>query len=380
MKLIFTGDINFRGTDGTSAYFRSVLTEVKNRTAGADFLIPNLECPLADPAAHLPIPKSGPNLICAPSCVSVLHEMGASAVTLANNHIGDYGPGAVKETLSVLDGAGILHTGAGNDLRDAYQPVRLCKDGVSVSVFSVCEHEFGGADAETAGSAFWNERLLLEGIRREKERSRFVIVVFHGGNEYDPFPSPDTAERYRLICDMGADCVIGGHTHCPQGCTVYHGKPIVYSMGNFLFRSAKPRTDTDAWHYGYLSVLTLEDTVTLETVPYTFSPDCSRLCFLRGPQKEAFDAYLHTISALTEDSETLKNLFYGWAWLHQWIPKAERGGYGQYNLVSCEAHLSQLRALMEIYAYDRCALAAEWAERVTAYTIMPCPNPAADCF
>ena len=71
------------------------------------------------------------------------------------------------------------------------------------------------------GSAGYNPKMLLKQIREEKAEPDYVIVVFHGGNEFSPLPSPDTVDRYRFICDMGADAVIGGHTHCPQGYEIY---------------------------------------------------------------------------------------------------------------------------------------------------------------
>ena len=64
----------------------------------------------------------------------------------------------------------------------------------------------------------------MKQIKYEKDVSDYVIVVFHGGNEFNPLPSPDTVDRYRFVCDMGADTVIGGHTHCPQGYEIYEGK------------------------------------------------------------------------------------------------------------------------------------------------------------
>ena len=375
MKLLFAGDLNFRGLDGmTAARARAILCEMQGPLSGADFVIPNLECPLAMEDRHAPIRKAGPNLICGPENICFLEAMGANAVTLANNHTGDYGPGAVRETLRLLDGHGIAHAGAGERVEEAYQPIRL---GGDVSVLSVCEHEFGLADERTPGSAGYDPRRLLRAIRSEKEDGRRVIVVFHGGNEFCPFPSPDTVERYRLVCDLGADAVIGGHTHCPQGYELYKGKPIAYSLGNLLFRSSTLREARDSWHYGYLALLEVGEGIGLEAIPYRFEPDGSRIRLFSGKEKERMLGYIRSLSQPIGDPELLKRLFMGWAWMHPWCPRlpspkeADFNAAGYLDLVTCEAHHSQLKTLLQTY-FEGCeAQAEDWAQRVRAARIMP---------
>ena len=194
-----------------------IISDVLPFINDVDFVIPNPECPLADINKHKPIKKSGPNLICGTENICFLKALNADAVTLANNHIGDFGEGAVKETLSLLEENNIKYAGAGKGVEEAYKACRIEKNGSSVSIISVCENEFGMATENTYGSAGYNPKKLLKQLKEEKAASDYVIVVFHGGNEFNPLPSPDTVDRYRFICDMGADAVIGGHTHCPQG-------------------------------------------------------------------------------------------------------------------------------------------------------------------
>ena len=195
--------------------------------------------------------------------------LGADIVTLANNHTGDFGAGAIKDTLALLNENGIRYLGARENIDEAYNACRLERDGISVSVISVCENEFGIAAKNSYGSAGYNARLLLNKIREEKEIRDNVIVVFHSGNEFNPLPSPDTQDRYRLICDMGADAVIGCHTHCPQGYEIYNGKPIIYSMGNFLFKSNIQRETHNSWYYGYMTELEIgKSRTSFKLIPY----------------------------------------------------------------------------------------------------------------
>lgn len=358
MKIMFTGDINFRGIDGLDyAASRRILADVIPYIEEADFVIPNLECPLGDREKYLPIKKSGPNLICAENNIDFLKAMNAYAVTLANNHIGDYGEAALENTLKLLDESGIGHVGAGENISGAYDALRIRGERMTVSVLSVCENEFGMATEKKAGSAGYDPRRLLARIREEKQISDAVIVVFHGGNEFDPLPSPDTVERYRLICDMGADAVVAGHTHCPQGYETYNGKPIIYSMGNFLFTNSSRPDEKDSWYYGYFTLLDIkEDGISFSTVPYRFDKLGSGIKVFSGEEKRKMDEYISGLSAIIGDPALLKKYFKGWAMEHIWVPSlpndlddiSDYDPSGNYNLLKCEAHLSQAKQIFEI--------------------------------
>lgn len=155
----------------------------------------------------------------------------------------------------------------------------------------MCENEFGTAEENRAGSAGYRPRLLMNKIKDEKSVSDLVIVVFHGGNEFDPLPSPNTVERYRMLCDMGADAVIAGHTHCPQGYEIYHGRPILYSMGNFLFRNLQKTNEKDAWYYGYFTILDITRSgISPKIIPYRFDTGGTKITVFEGAEKEKNDA------------------------------------------------------------------------------------------
>ncbi len=387
MKLLFTGDICFEGKGILSEEdVRGILKNVMPVVRAVDFCIPNLETPLADKEKHTPIKKSGPNLISPKENAVFLSEMGAHAVTLANNHTGDYGESAVKETLDLLDSMDIFYAGAGKDLDDAYTPMYFEKDGVKVGVISICENEFGTATEHGYGAACYQARYALRAIREAKENADFAVVVFHGGNEYNPLPSPDTVERYRLLCDMGADAIVGGHTHCPQGYEIYEGKPIVYSMGNFYFASLGDGLPADnSWHYGYMTVLSCEKGkgIALETVPYNFNIEATEIKVFEGEEKAAMLAYLEKISALIANPEELQNHFYGWVLSHHyyWCPKAPASleeedlqNYkvtGNLNLMRCESHSFLSRTFFRMIFDGKIDVARAYVDKVKALQIMP---------
>ena len=381
MKLLFTGDINFRGlAEPTPEMCADIFTEVLPYFEKADFRIVNLETPLADKKKHTPIKKSGPNLICDPNNVLFLKTLNTDVCTLANNHIGDFGEGAVIDTLTLLDTHNIRYCGAGANVDCAYDACRLEKDGFSVSLISVCENEFGMATESTYGSSGYNARRLLNKLKQEKQISDAVIVVFHGGNEFNPLPSPDTQDRYRLICDMGADAVIAGHTHCPQGYEVHNGKPIIYSMGNFLFKSRYERSANDSWYYGYMTELDINKSgIDFGIIPYKFDPEGTRISVFEGDNKQKMLSYVGILSEIIQKSDLLNKYFCGWAYLHKWISKEpsdyfdlrEYNSASNYNLISCESHLSQAKKIFEFCFLDQVEEAQKWAGKITELTRMP---------
>lgn len=381
MKILFTGDINFRGTDYLDCEkSKKILSDILPYIEKSDYVIPNLECPLGDKEKFSPIKKSGPNLICDENNILFLKAMKAYAVTLANNHIGDYGSGALKNTLGILDENGIKYAGVGENITEAYNAFYIVKDGIKVSVLSVCENEFGIASETQTGSAGYNTYRLMKKIKREKDISDFVIVVFHGGNEFNPLPSPQTVECYRMICDMGADAVVAGHTHCPQGYEIYNEKPIVYSMGNFFFKSSTERKSDNSWYYGYMTMLDVSKKgISLSVIPYKFFEDTELIKVFKGTDKEEMMRYIRNLSDTIADGDELKKYFKGWAWLHQWCPKlpndtnnvSDYNSAENYNLVNCESHLNQLKTLTEIFYKNELSLAEEWSEKVQKLQKMP---------
>lgn len=380
MKIIFTGDINFRErTDLTYEKSVEIVSEIKPYFEKADFVIPNLECPLAEKENHTPIKKAGPDLICHPSNICFLKALNTTAVTLANNHIGDYGEEAIFDTLKLLEKNNIGYTGTGKNIAEAYNAFHIEKDNIKIAILSVCENEFGIATDTAPGSAGYNPRILYNKITSEKKKCDYVIVVFHGGNEFNPLPSPDTKNRYRMLCDMGADAVIAGHTHCPQGYEIYNKKPIIYSMGNFLFKSSSNREKNDSWHYGYITILDISDSdISFEIVPYKFNTEATKITAFKESDKTTMLDYIKSLSKIIENEKELKNYFKGWAWGHKWcpaLPKNEENiadfNPGNYDLIKCEAHLSQLKTVFEIIYNEETEFAKEMREKISELQKMP---------
>lgn len=214
-------------------------SELCARMRGADLAVLNLEGPVADDGE--PLLKSGPVNRTIPETPERFGDVGVDAVTLANNHTMDYGPAGLTRTLETCDEGGIGTCGAGADIDDALDPHRTSvADGtLDVAVMSLCEREFGVAQADKPGTAWVNAPETIDRVSAAAERTDVLIVAVHGGVEYVPFPPPELRERYRSLVEAGADLLIGHHPHVPQGWESIDGVPAFYSLGNHLFNQRR---------------------------------------------------------------------------------------------------------------------------------------------
>ncbi|HPI13786.1 MAG TPA: CapA family protein [Spirochaetota bacterium] len=213
------------------------LRRIRGFLSGFDYRFFNLECTISDEGEPHVDKKYVFNV--PSSMIRVLSDGGFDGAMLANNHMSDYGNIALLGTISNLNSAGIHTAGAGIDAETASLPVLVKRGGISVAVFSFTN--LGYHDAYAAPNSPGIARGSLDSIRRSIERFRgftdFTVVNIHWGDEYTNYPSDGQIELGRTLIDAGADAVIGHHSHVYQGVEVYRGKPIVYSIGNFLFGS-----------------------------------------------------------------------------------------------------------------------------------------------
>ena len=379
MKLIFTGDVNFRNKETiTAEESKTALASVMPYFEKADYTIVNLECPLSDDDSA-PIRKSGPNLISPKACICFLEEAKVDGASLANNHIGDYGRQPVIDTLELLAQKNIRNCGAGANIDEAYKAMYFEKDGIKVSVISSCENEFGIATNHEYGSAGLNIKKIYNAIKREKALADYVIVAFHGGNEQNPIPSPKQVERYRMFCDFGADAVIAGHTHCPQPAEYYGEKPIIYSMGNFFFSSFSQREATDPWFYGYMVMLDVtKDGIKYELIPYRAEDEVTRIRVFEGEEKTTMLAYLDSLAEIIKDEDEHLKYFKGWCYHidFYWADNPTKPGglerlVQSKNIVNCEAHHELLRTNYCMLIDEDRELGAQYWEKVHKLMKMP---------
>ena len=199
----------------------------------AELRIVNCECALA--GAGQPVWKSGSAFKGRPAHVRGLSAVPFEVACLANNHVLDYGPASLAKTLEVLRGSGIRTLGAGLTEEEAWAPLRIKLKGSRLSIINFSEGEDLTAASGGHGVAGWEIQRVCDLARGLKARGDCVLAVAHAGLEYIPFPPPYVQRAFRSIIEAGADCVVAHHPHVPQGIELYQGRPIAYSLGNFLF-------------------------------------------------------------------------------------------------------------------------------------------------
>lgn len=263
MSVIIGGDIcptaknreQFIKAD-VSKLFGAELSGVLN---DADMRIVNLEAPLCNDGS--PIKKCGPALSAPEECVNALTAARIDIVSLANNHIMDQGEKGLSSTISALDANGIAHIGAGMRLSSAAKPIFFDHKGVRLGVLAFTEHEFSIAEENTAGAAPFDPLTSLDAVFEARRSCGFLIVLYHGGKELYPYPSPQLQRVCRKLVEKGASLVLCQHSHC-IGCEEkYMGSTILYGQGNFLFDSGSEKCQESSL------LVRLNDDLSVEYIP-----------------------------------------------------------------------------------------------------------------
>ncbi len=182
-----------------------------------------------------------------PEKVSMLTEMGVDIVTMANNHILDFGPEGITDSLAALDGAGIPHVGVGENLEQAKKLEILEVKGKKIGFLGVSRVYMAaswaaGADHPGVFSTY-DPTMALQEIRAARTKCDYLVVYVHWGIERNTTPEDYQRSMGRQYIDAGADLVVGSHPHVLQEIEYYDGKPIAYSLGNFVFGSSIPETE-----------------------------------------------------------------------------------------------------------------------------------------
>ena len=248
VSLVFAGDTVLDDTAGKIIeQGGDPFSDFADYFAGADIRITNMECVVSTRGqandkmytfqAH-------------PRVIPVLQKH-FDAVTLANNHSGDFGPDAFAQMLSLLKEAGLAQVGGGMNLKDAHTPLVFTRNGWRIAVLSYNEFHPRSFEAgfDIPGVAWSEDQQVMEDIQtaRRIHRADLVIPIMHWGWENERTANPRQRQLAKLMIDAGADAVIGGHPHVTQDVSVYKGKPIVYSVGNFVMKETDNAFQRKGW-------------------------------------------------------------------------------------------------------------------------------------
>ncbi|MCR5177950.1 MAG: CapA family protein [Lachnospiraceae bacterium] len=241
-RLVFTGDVELSGSvqsNYTNSGINGVLSERLHKIlTDADFTMINNEfCFSLRGEQNM---EKQYTFRVDPSYVSLLTDAGVDIAGLANNHVLDYGKTALSDTFATLADAGIDYTGAGNTLEEASKLiVKEGKDGRKIG-FLAAGHVIPTADwnvtiSQPGEFCFYDETDLINTITASKEKVDLLYVMVHWGVERTiELTDYQRTDAHRFI-EAGADAVIGMHSHCLQPIEIYNGKPVFYSLGNFIF-------------------------------------------------------------------------------------------------------------------------------------------------
>jgi len=210
--------------------FRKITDMIKT----GDYTIATLEAPLTKDCVY-----DGDTMVfCGDdSYIEGLPFAGIDLVSMAANHIKDYGDAGIEETIGLLDERNIAHVGAGMNSAQARNAVITEINGVKYGYlgYNAVVPNTYAATENSAGSAWANIDEMTEDITTLRPNVDMLIVMAHWGVEYTNQPSEHQKEIAHVAIESGADLIIGDHPHWVQGVEFYNGKFILYGIGNFVF-------------------------------------------------------------------------------------------------------------------------------------------------
>lgn len=304
MKLIIAGDFAPRerlAKQVEERRFEEIFpNDLVDIIKSADYSLVNFESPIAEDG-YKPIIKCGPNLRCTPEAADAIKYAGFSAVTMANNHILDYGKEGLYKSIECCKKNNIEVVGVGNNLKEAEKILYVEKRVKKLAIINCCEHEFSIATDTTAGANPLNPIRQYYSIKEAKSNADYVLVIVHGGHEHYQLPSPRMQETYRFFVDAGADAVVNHHQHCYSGYEVYNGKPIFYGLGNFAFDEGI-HTEKK-WQEGYFVEIDFSDNITFNIFPYCQYGEKTQIELLKA---DAFTQTIDSLNKIISDTELIK--------------------------------------------------------------------------
>lgn len=294
-EMFFGGDVMLDNSDILTRYdnkgIKGILSSfLLNEMLSADMTVINQEFPFS--TRGTPMEDKQFTFRVNPSYVNIFKESGVDMASLANNHALDYGTDALTDSFTTLDKAGIFYSGAGNSRERASKPYITKWNNKSIGVLSasrVIPVADWNIDNRSPGLlCTYDSTALVNSIKAAKKQCDFVAVYVHWGVERENMPQEYQQELAKAYINAGADLVIGSHPHVPQGVEYYNGKPIIYSLGNYIFN-----TNMES---AYAVKCTLDDNLnpTIQLIPIYSQNACTQE--MSGNKKTDTLKYIESIS------------------------------------------------------------------------------------
>ena len=234
-------DSRGKGVDGILS--KEVLKVMRE----SDFMVANSEFTVSNSGAKTP--GKYYTFRAKPERLKIYGDMGVDLVTLANNHVYDFGPLAFNDMLESFKAIKMPYVGAGKNLDEAKKPYYLdLPNGERVAFVNATRAEKGGIDtpgatATTGGVLLcYDTTEFIKTIKEAKSKSDYVIAIVHWGTELSHQLEQVQKTTAKDYLKAGADIIVGGHAHTLQGIDYNGGKPIIYNLGDFIFNNGTEDT------------------------------------------------------------------------------------------------------------------------------------------
>jgi poly-gamma-glutamate capsule biosynthesis protein CapA/YwtB (metallophosphatase superfamily) len=274
ISIVFAGDtmmdwsikdtVKTKGTDYPFRY-------VKEEVTASDYAVVNLETAVTN---HTDIFSKEYNFKSDPISLQGLKNAGFDLISLANNHTMDYEKKGLMDTMNHINAYDMSYIGAGSDTEEAYKSKEVMIKGKKFRFLAfsrVLPSTSWVAGENSPGLANGYSLDLIEDIvRRESKLCDYLMIYMHWGKERSKHPEPYQVTYARTMIDAGADAIIGSHPHVLQGFQHYKGKPIAYSLGNFLFPDYVKGNSAET---GLLKINIINEKMSMQFKPYYIKND-----------------------------------------------------------------------------------------------------------
>ena len=217
---------------------RILSDDMLNIMKNSDVMVVNSEFTVSNRGSK--IPNKMYTFRANPERLSIYDEMGVDLVTLANNHVYDYGSEAFNDMLDAFDDYNIPHIGAGHNKEEAMKPYYFVVNGYKIAFVNANRSEKviltpGATDDSEGVFRCYDPTDMINLIKSLRDSTDYIIAIIHYGRENSHELENEQVSSSKAYIDAGADMVVGHHAHTLQGIEFYNHKPIIYNLGNFLF-------------------------------------------------------------------------------------------------------------------------------------------------
>lgn len=232
LEISFVGDLSATGIfhEKIENHQEIFTHEISEQLFTRDFVVCNLEGAAMDGYSNIPVKSSA-------NAIEYLTARNIKVFNLANNHIFDCGMEGFDHTKHRIAEKKSIGFGAGENISKASRIIYLRKNTVSVALIAVCDHDEWMAEESSPGVfSSSNLNLIRKKVREAKRKADFVVLSFHGGEEFTLYPSPEKMAYFKKLSRIkDLDIIVGHHSHTFQGFESINNTTVFYSLGNFIF-------------------------------------------------------------------------------------------------------------------------------------------------